>query len=179
MSMISDGGAQRARNRSGLSAADRNRLQRERGAQTGAARGASPAPMTGYAEGEENFLRQLRSITRPLDVPDDPRVPEPDSRMLKLSEEARQTDLPRVNNPVTDDEYRFYTQNRDRPYLNPTQQDMANDVRVSDISRRLQREQNFLNKYIDRPYLNPTEEDRANDAMVNAILSRIDRFGGR
>ena len=100
-------------------------------------------------------------------------------RYAALSEAARQTDLPRVNNPVTEDEYRFYTQNRDRPYLNPTQQDIANDARVSDISRRLENEQNFLNKYIDKPYLNPTEEDMANDAMVRAILSRIDMFGGQ
>ena len=49
-----DGGSERARNRRGLSAADRNRLQRERGAQTGAAMsgqmGEEPAATDWLAE---------------------------------------------------------------------------------------------------------------------------------
>jgi len=147
--------------------------------------GTQPVPMP---DGRE-FMERITGgrNTRPAPMPDGREfmdrvtggrrtnpAPMPDSRVSSLSESARQTDLPRVNKAVTDDEYNFYIQNIDRP-SNPS----AVNKKISDISRRLQTEQSFVNKYIDQPYLNPTQEDRANDAMVNAILSRMDRFGGR
>ena len=121
-----------------------------------------PAPMPGI-----DFIESITGgrNTRP--------VPMPDDRGKRLSESARQTDLPRVNKSVTDDEYNFYVQNVDRPFNTP-------DInqKVSDIVRRLENEKRFVTQYIDRPYLDPTEQDIANRAMVSAILSRMDRLGG-
>lgn len=136
----------------------------DRGAQMAARRAERASkPKTAQARAAQ---RNAEGTPQPAPMPDGSRLSK--SARPGIEAAARESDLPRVNKSVTDDEYNFWLQNTDRPFNTPEV-----NQRVSDIGRRLENEQRFVTQYIDRPYLNPTEQDLANQAMVSAILARM------